>query len=183
MVTVTIENGEFKIHGTFDCGYAGLYRDDMIEFSYQTLERIRKEGLQGKDLSNCSDDEIATEVAAYFNSLEANLQQNIQQFNDTFLDNLFDALDGCGYPFWVHPNMVNQKFMQENPDFDIADSYDNEEFSDPVFIPENAGSREITLRKQYPMFNFDYYLSHITPHGLAIDDDRSFSFRQYRGAL
>ena len=72
--------------------------------------------------------------------------------------------------------MVNQKFMQENPDFDIADSYDNEEFSDPVFIPENAGSREITLRKQYPMFNFDYYLSHITPHGLAIDDDRSFSF-------
>ena len=71
MVTVTIENGEFKFHGTFDCGYAGLYRDDMIEFEFENLKSIRKEGLQGKDLSNCSDDEIAAEVAAFFNALEA----------------------------------------------------------------------------------------------------------------
>ena len=61
MVTVTIENGKFRFHGTFDCGYAGLFHDDMIDFSYQDLESIRKKGLQGKDLSNCSDDEIAAE--------------------------------------------------------------------------------------------------------------------------
>ena len=28
MVTVTIENNEFKFHGTFDCGYAGLYKQE-----------------------------------------------------------------------------------------------------------------------------------------------------------
>jgi hypothetical protein len=32
MVTVTIENNEFIFHGTFDCGYAGLYHDDQIFF-------------------------------------------------------------------------------------------------------------------------------------------------------
>ena len=175
MVTVTIENGQFRFHGTFDCGYAGLYRDDMIEFSYQNLEKIRKEGLQGKDLSNCTNDEIAAEVAAYFNSIEANVQQNIQQFNDTFLDNLFYAMEGCGYPFWEFPDMVNQEFMQVHPDYDAYDS-DDEDYSDEVSIPLSAGERETVLRQVYPGFNFDYYLSHITPHGLSINDDCSFSF-------
>lgn len=175
MVTVTIENGKFKFHGSFDCGYAGIYHDDMIDFSYQDLESIRKKGLQGKDLSNCSDDEIAAEVAAYFNSIEANVQQNIRQFNDTFLDNLFDDLEGCGYPFWDYPNMVNQEFMQAHPDFKAYDS-DDEDFSDEVSIPPAAGERETVLRQTYPSFNFDYYLSHITPHILSVNDNGSFGF-------
>ena len=175
MVTVTTENGNFIFHGTFDCGYAGLYRDDMIEFSYQNLERIRKEGLQGKDLSTYSDDEIAAEVASFFNSIEAKVQQNIQQFNDTFLDNLFDAMEGCGYPFWQRPNMVNREFMQAHPDYDAYDP-DDEDYSAEVSIPPAAGRRETFLRQAYPSFNFDYYLAHITPHGLVVDDDGSFSF-------
>ena len=30
MVTVTIENGEFSVHGSFDFGYMGIYHDDEI---------------------------------------------------------------------------------------------------------------------------------------------------------
>ena len=63
MVTVTFENGEFKFHGTFDCGYAGLYRDDRIRFPDETPESIRENGLQDKDLSNCDDDAVTAEVA------------------------------------------------------------------------------------------------------------------------
>ena len=47
MVTVTIENNEFKFHGTFDCGYAGLYRDDQIFFCGET-DDVQENGLHGK---------------------------------------------------------------------------------------------------------------------------------------
>ena len=98
-------------------------------------------------------------MAAFYNATEAHLQQNIQQFNDEFLYKLFDDFEGYVYPFWEHPEMVNSTFMQAHLDFDLEGSYDVEEFSDPVFILENAGQMEIAQRKQYPMFNFEYYLS------------------------
>ncbi|MBR6090370.1 MAG: hypothetical protein IKP86_10580 [Anaerolineaceae bacterium] len=177
MVTVTFENGEFKFHGTFDCGYAGLYRDDRIRFPDETPESIRENGLQDKDLSNCDDDAITAEVAAFINAIEAKIQQNIQQFNDTFLEYLFDDFEGCGYPFWEYPEMVNQEFIQAHPDFDLEKSYDSGvKFSDPVFIPENAGHLEIEKRTRYPMFNLDHYLSTLTLHRINVYDDGSFSF-------
>lgn len=168
MVTVTVKDGEFQFHGTFDCGYAGLYRDDMIELRYSDVASIRKEGLDGKDLSGCSDDEIAAAVAAFCNAIEANVQRNIRQFNDNFLECLFDALEGCGYPFWEYPDMVDQAFLEAHPDFE--DWYDGAEaeFPEPLPDPEKYGSYETALRRTYPCFNFDYYLSHITSHGLSI---------------
>ncbi|MCR4646961.1 MAG: hypothetical protein K5695_16405 [Oscillospiraceae bacterium] len=175
MVTVTIENNEFKFHGTFDCGYAGLYRDNQI-FFYGEPDYIRGEGLQGKDLSACSDEELAAEIAAFYNAAEAHVQAHIQQFNDAFLYKLFDAFEGCGYPFWEYPEMVNPAFLQAHPDFDLEDSYDGEEFSDPVFIPENAGHMEMVQRKEYPMFNFEYYLSHLTLHNISVENDGWISF-------
>ena len=175
MVTVTIENGEFKFHGTFDCGYAGLYRDDQIFFD-SDVEYIRDEGLQGKDLSECSDEELAAEMAAYYNAVEAHVQAHIQQFNDAFLYQLFDDFEACGYPFWEYPEMVNPAFMQANPDFDLEDSYNGVEFSDPVFIPENAGHMEIVQRKEYPMFNLDHYLSHLELHNISVEHDGWISF-------
>lgn len=177
MVTVTIENGEFKFHGTFDCGYAGIYRDDMIEFEFENLKSIQKEGLQGKDLSNCSNDEIAAEVSAFFNTLEAKVQRNIQQFNDTFLEYLFDDLQGCAYPFWEYPQMVNQEFMKAHPDYEVKYySHDEEDFSEKISIPSAAGERETQLRLKYPSFNFDYYLSHLTPHHLLVEKRGYFQF-------
>ena len=167
MVTVTIENNEFKFHGTFDCGYAGLYRDDQIFFNSEP-DYVRSKGLQGKDLSESSDEELAAAIAAFYNAAEAHIQEHIQQFNDEFLFQLFDDFEGCGYPFWEYPEMVNPEFMQAHPDFDLEKSYDREEFSDPVFIPENAGHMEISYREEYPMFHFEYYLSHLELHCISV---------------
>lgn len=169
MVTVTIENNEFKFHGTFNCGYAGLYRDNQI-FFYGEPDYIRGEGLQGKDLSNCSDEELASEMAAFYNAVEARLQQNIQQFNGKFLDTLMDDLEGCGYPYWEYPDMVNEEFLQAHPDFDDWYSDDISSLPEPAFIPPNADKREIAVRRAYPGFNFEYYLSHLTLHNISISD-------------
>ena len=169
MVTVTIENNKFKFHGTFDCGYAGLYRDDQIIFNGDP-DDVRGDGLQGKDVSEYSDEELAAEIAAFYNAAEAHIQEHIQQFNDAFLFQLFNDFEACGYPFWEHPNMVNPEFLRKHPDFDLNHSYSKEEFSDSVYIPENAGHMEISYREEYPMFNFEYYLSHLKLHRISVVD-------------
>ena len=169
MVTVTIENSEFKLHGTFDCGYAGLYRDDQI-FFYGDPDDVREDGLQGKDLSECTDEELAAEMAAFYNAVEASLQQNIQLFNYKFLKELMDDLEGCGYPYWEYPDMVPLAFLEANPDFDDWYPDDGSDLPEPVFIPENAGSKEIELRRKYPGFNFEHCISTLTLHGLRVSD-------------
>lgn len=169
MVTVTIENNEFKFHGTFDCGCAGLYRDDQIYF-YGDSDDVREDGLQGKDLSECTDEELAAEMAAFYNAVEARLQQNIQLFNGNFLKELMDALKGCGYPYWEYPNMVTPGFLEANPDFDDWYHYAGSELPEPVFIPENAGSKEIELRRKYPGFNFEHWSETLTLHCLGVSD-------------
>ena len=76
MATVTIENNDFKFHGTFDCGYAGFYRDNQIFYSGDA-EYVRDERLQGKDLFHCSDEELAAEIATFYNAAEAQIQEHI----------------------------------------------------------------------------------------------------------
>lgn len=124
--------------------------------------------MPGKDLSACSDEELAAEMAAFYNAVETRLQQNIQQFNWEYLDMLMDDLEGCGYPFWEYPKLLNPAFMQAHPDFDPEDSYCIEELPEPAFIPPNAVETEIAVRKAYPMFDFEYYLSHLTLHCLEV---------------
>lgn len=167
MVTVTIENNEFKFHGTFDCGYAGLYRDDQI-FFYGEPDDFRYRGLPGKDLSKCSDEELAAEMAAFYNATEAHLQQNIQEFNGKFIDQLMDDFQGCGWEYWTYPNMVSPAFLQAHPDFDDWYHHDIDALPEPAFIPENAGRTEIAVRRDYPGFDFEYYLSHLTLHSLHV---------------
>jgi hypothetical protein len=169
LITVTIENNEFKFHGTFDCGYAGFYCDDQI-FSNEDPDYVRENGLQGKDLSECSDEELAAEMAAFYNAAEARLQQNIQFFNWNFLDELMQNLEGCGYPYWEYPDMVHPDFLEANPDFDDWYPDDGSDLPEPVFIPENAGSNEIELRRKYPGFNFEHWISTMTLHGLQVSD-------------
>lgn len=130
-----------------------------------------------KILSNFTDEEIAAEVAARCNVTEPHIQEHTQQFNDIFLEYLFDDYEGYGYPFWEYPELVNQEFIQAHPDFDLEKSYDSGvKFSDPVFFPENAGHLEIEKRTRYPMFDLDHYLSTLILHRINVYDDGDFSF-------
>lgn len=63
------------------------------------------------------------------------------------------------------------------PWFWLEKSYDSGvKFSDPVFIPENAGHLEIEKRTRYPMFDLDHYLSTLILHRINVYDDGDFSF-------
>jgi hypothetical protein len=66
--------------------------------------------------------------------------------------------------------MVNEEFLQAHPDFDDWYSDDGSDLPEPVYIPENACSKEIELRRKYPGFNFEHWISTLTLHNLSVSD-------------
>ena len=84
MVKVYVEDGVFKVKGTFDLGYIGLYKDDMISVD-SDCANIRDEWDSIYEMSQngeCTDEDIAAELTKRFNEAEAKIQKNIRMINN-----------------------------------------------------------------------------------------------------
>ena len=154
MVKITAVNGGFKIEGSFDFGYMGLYKDDQIEI-IDSCEEVREWDLieeEGPDAESCSDDELAEFLTGYMNALEQKIQKNIIKVNDNFLYNVFDDMYSCGNEFWEHKELVVPEFMPEEPDIDeiyrAADEHDISQAKDV----------EAYIREYLPLFNMDNFI-------------------------
>jgi hypothetical protein len=79
MVTVYVEDGKFVVKGTFDLGYMGLYKDDLINVDCD-CSNIRDEWDSIYEMSkngNCTDEDIAAILTKKFNDAERKIQQHI----------------------------------------------------------------------------------------------------------
>ena len=189
MVKVTAENGGFKVEGTFDFGYIGLYRDDQIEIS-DSAEEIREEWecvSEALDTENCTDDDIAAFLTDRLNGIEERIQKNIIQINNEFLYNVFDDMEACGREFWEVPELTVPEFMPEDlndPDYNFYDY--PEKLKRPVYkgfisgLPNDGsvkkGDFEWYLRKFKPMFNLDNFIAAIKPEHVHLSS-RHISFQ------
>ena len=168
MVKVTIEGNNFKVKGTFDCGILGVFRDDLIQIGCDDVQDTRDSGLPGIDTLTCSDEELSVYITDLANQQEAKLQENIAQFNENILREVYRWMNGCSYPFWEHPNFVNQAFMQEHPDYKV--NYGKAFEGVPADLDYEA-----RLRAAFPSFNWDYFLSHIEQEQLTIKTHGGFA--------
>ena len=72
MVKVYVEDGQFKVKGTFDFGYIGLYKDDQISVDCDCSD-IRDEWDSVYEMtqdSDVTDEEIAEYITRRFNEAE-----------------------------------------------------------------------------------------------------------------
>ena len=168
MVKVTIEGNCFKVKGTFDCGILGVFHDDLIQIGCDDVQDIRDSGLSGIDTLTCSDEELSAYLTDLANQQEAKLQANIKQFNKDILFRVYSWMRDCSYPFWEHPNFVNQEFMQAHPDYEV--DYGNSFEGVPAEL-----EYEERLRLAFPSFNWDYFLSHIVQKNLSINTFGGFN--------
>jgi hypothetical protein len=170
MVKVYAENGELKVKGTFDFGYMGFYTDDQITCQENIKElkahwNYLKENL---DIANCTDDEIAEFVLDYINQMETKIRDNIGYINDSFLENIYEHMEGIGWEFWENNKEITiQEYMPEDPDFDTV-FYESGLQDDQLLDCDTSkmGDYEINLRRQLPMFDWDKYLGSLIFHGM-----------------
>ena len=171
MVTVYVENGEFKVKGTFDFGYMGLYKDDQIGVNCDCSD-IRDEWDSVYDMSengDCTDDDIAEFITQRFNEAEEKIQKNIRMINNDFLYHVYDDMEGCGRKFWEREELRVPGFDYDNPEFDFYRLPLKSHGYKPYGVGEpNDGSVEkddfeASLREVAPMFNLDGFIKGIKP--------------------
>lgn len=191
MIEVTCEDGIFKAKGSFSLGIAGVFTNedfdsDIICFDEDLLENINeRDEFWVKPLLPFikSDDpnEIAKNVAEYYNQKEREIAANADQINGNILYRLFDNMEACGYPFWeikeaVLPGYL-EKYSEDEYDSVVYCHRDNElgsrlfEFFDDK--PNNGTLEkpnvEKLVRKLYPMFNLDGFVKSFEPECLYLN--------------
>lgn len=184
MVKVIAENGEFKVEGTFDMGYIGLFKDSQMEIMTTYAEPREWQCVtEALDTESCTDEDIAACLTEHLNELEKRVQANIKHINDEFLYRIYDMMTGCSNEFWDHEELTVKEFMPEDEDIDIYDDIiaADEEHLGYCEEEPNDGSVEkpdveAFIRKYMPMFNLDNFINGIVPEGLCFGDG-SFSFQ------
>ena len=188
MVKVIAQDGKFKVEGTFDFGYAGLYRDGQISLNTGYGE-IREWECVGDalDTATCTDDEIASFPTAHINELEQKVQSNIKALNDDFLLSVFSDMEGPAIEFWEHEQLTVPEFMPQVDDpeeyYSVYDSASAavQDYFKRCREAKQEGRVETTdvealLRQNMPMFNWDNFLKSIVPEYLDFNDE-SLSFQ------
>lgn len=183
MIKVFADNGLFRIEGEFDFGYIGTYKNEQIEIQEDSDEiRSWEYVSEALNTETCTDDELADFLTEYINGVEKKIQKNIKQVNDNFLLKVFENMEACGSEFWDTEELTIPDAMTENPEDTVYQPNHDTllklslEYRDSA----NDGSLvktdvETTLRKLYPMFNFDAFIKSIVPENICFfDTDISF---------
>ncbi len=190
MIKIICAEGKFLVKGTFSLGIAGVFEnkdfnDENIQIRSTLdyiLEELKEETsfrfqplfpyLKGKGEDG---DSIAEGLAEYYNQKEKEIKGNVKQINDCILYHLFEDLTACEYPFWEIEEAVIPGSLEEQGTDSIYDTevsvYDWEK--DFYEKPNNGTLSKIdvegTLRKMFPMFNFDGLYQSIIPEGISLN--------------
>jgi len=192
VVKVLFKDNKFKIEGSFDLGYIGLYKNDNInlDVSYDcVIDRIIEEIMSweayekkhgNKKITN---NEMAVFLTEHINQFEKKVQKNIKQINDTFLWYIFEFISSTTLfdEFLNYDELIVKEFMSDNyKEFydkatSLLDGVRDEEFYDTA----NDGSIEKTdiedlIRKRLPMINLDAFLDGIISTSIDIGDTITF---------
>lgn len=181
MIEIKKVDGELKISGDFDMGYAGKYTNDEIEI-LDSLDDIREwdSVCDNLDTDNCSDEEIVEFLTQYYNDFEMKVQANIKCVNDNFLLRVFSDMEACGNMFWDVKEWTVKEYLPDNEELEDFDPYEShydelERLIEGNDETPNDGSVkkddiEAILRKNYPVFNFNKLIKNIVPESLCLLD-------------
>ncbi len=178
MVKVYAQDGEFEVEGTFNFGYIGVFKDDMIEID--DPDEIKDWDITSDvpGFEDFSDDQIAEFLTKYINDLETRVQNDIKRINDMFLMNMYDDMEGCGAEFWEIPELTVASAMPSDPEEAV---YSDERMSELGSVSSallqsqrdrsvKAPDFEAEFRRIYPMFNLDNLIAGIEPEHMHISD-------------
>ncbi|MBQ3919956.1 MAG: hypothetical protein II695_09800 [Oscillospiraceae bacterium] len=176
MVKVYVEDGQFKVKGTFDFGYMGVYKDDLISvdcdcsdirYEWDSVYEMTKE-------SDVTDEDIAAYITGRFNEAEEKIQKNIRMINSDFLYHIYDDMKGCSREFWEREELRVPGFDYDDPDFNFyriplgASGYKGYGVGKPNDGSVEKSDFEASLRENAPMFNLDNFIKGIKPESMVL---------------
>ena len=194
MVQVTVKGTEYTVEGTFDFGYIGLFRDEQIELNnlkYTVL--VPEEKRRGKrwdedaaiyGIKGTSDEAISEALTNYINNFEAKVQKHIREINNNLIAQMAEQWQACATPFW---EASDELFLPEHmAEFEAI--HETDEFEATIstivcdYIEEpNNGTKEkcdaeAEMRRLFPIFDWDKFLSNMKPKCVCPEFDGHMGF-------
>ena len=190
MVKVTLNDGKFSVKGTFDFGYIGLLKDDEFYIHHYIEEMIVDREGEGWDetaklfgIKGTSDEDIADALTIYINDFEAKIQKNKKQVNDSLIAKIAENFEACGNPIWeAHEDLLILEYLSYEDNLYTPESKKiiRKIVSDFEEEPNDGSMEKIdaeaAMRKLFPMFNWDKFLSNLKPLSAGIDSLGRLSF-------
>ena len=172
MVKIIAEDGKFRAEGSFDFGYAGVFRDGQIQLRADSSEVRNWECLRFfPDTDSCSEERLAEYLTGYVNGLEKSVQRDIVSFNTQLLHNMYFDMEYGGIEFWECKELTVPGLMPPEPDYDKIYGPASDGMQEYLKTGETAGpGEEAVLREILPMFNWDALIKSIIPERLSIKD-------------
>lgn len=169
--TISVEDGEYIIKGSFDFGYIGTYKDAQIQMGDEVWELV--EDTIGED---CSDEELGAFLTQYFNDFAERIAKNIHIINGMFLLRLFRNMEKRELDL---REMEDLYLAEQDPYDETVDIYEAvkdkvKEFEKNIRIPQSDSNEEVLTANDFkaifPMFDFDKFLENIVPVTLTFDN-------------
>ncbi|MBR5373009.1 MAG: hypothetical protein IK130_12445 [Oscillospiraceae bacterium] len=181
MVKVTVKGEEYSVKGTFDFGYIGLFQDEKISlYDLEESVLVPEEDRWGDEweetarifgIKGTSDEAVAEALINYINNLEAKVQKHIREINNNLIAKMAEQWQDCGTPFWeasdklfLPEHMAEFEKIQETDDFDATIS---SIVCDYIERPNNGTEEkcdaEAEMRRIFPLFDWDKFLSNMKP--------------------
>lgn len=169
--TISVEDGEYVIKGSFDFGYIGTYKDAQIQMGDEVWELV--EDTIGED---CSDEELGAFLTQYFNDFAERIAKNIHIINGMFLLRLFRNMEKRELDL---REMEDLYLADQDPYDETVDIYEAvkdkvKEFEKNIRIPQSDSDEEVLTANDFkaifPMFDFDKFLENIVPVTLTFDN-------------
>ncbi|MEE0995830.1 MAG: leucine-rich repeat protein [Paludibacteraceae bacterium] len=169
--TISVEDGEYVIKGSFDFGYIGTYKGAQIQMGDEVWELV--EDTIGED---CSDEELGAFLTQYFNDFAERIAKNIHIINGMFLLRLFRNMEKRELDL---REMEDLYLADQDPYDETVDIYEAvkdkvKEFEKNIRIPQSDSNEEVLTANDFkaifPMFDFDKFLENIVPVTLTFDN-------------
>ncbi|MBE5879999.1 MAG: DUF4253 domain-containing protein [Lachnospiraceae bacterium] len=169
--TISVEDGEYVIKGSFDFGYIGTYKDAQIQMGDEVWELV--EDTIGED---CSDEELGAFLTQYFNDFAERIAKNIHIINGMFLLRLFRNMEKRALDL---REMEDLYLADQDPYDETVDIYEAvkdkvKEFEKNIRIPMDDSDEEALTANDFkaifPMFDFDKFLENIVPVTVTFDN-------------
>lgn len=161
MVNVICNQGRLDVKGTVDLGYLGKYSKINIDEDYIESEITEN---------------LAKEIENNINELETKVQNNLKEFNNTFLYHVLDYMVSIEFPFWEIDKITNKKDILKNPEEYYSEELQNicpDLYDEYMFASINGGKNktdiEELMKNKLPAFNIDNFISLIKPTTLTYD--------------
>lgn len=185
------EDREFRVvKGFVDLGFMGSYPCETISVNFdrkQDMESIfERENQSEYYIENyaplksylkkgMTTDEIAQGLTNFYNARIADINKHQVELNQVFLAYILDDLSGCDFPLWKEcPDYIDGDKMPDCDEDDLFDEFYGEEAYNAIVklygkLEEKPNNGEVNLetpaedilKKYFPMFKFDKFLSDI----------------------